>query len=197
MADVQLNPKVDAYIARSKKWPTEYERLRTIVLDCKLTEELKWGVPCYTYQGKNVVLIHGFKEYCAILFHKGALLKDTHNLLVQQTENVKAARQLRFASIEELVANEMIVKAYIFEAIELEKAGAKVEKSKPAEIVLPEELLEKFAEAPEVKTAFEALTPGRQRGYILLFSAPKQSKTRMARIEKAIPQILAGKGPND
>ncbi len=197
MADEQLNPKVDAYIARSKKWPIEYERLRSIALSCQLTEELKWGVPCYTLQQKNIVLIHGFKDYCAILFHKGSLLKDTHNILIQQTENVQAARQIRFANIDEVIEKETIVKAYIYEAMELEKSGAKVEYKKQAEMMMPEELEDKFNEAPEVKIAFEALTPGRQKAYIYHFNAAKQSKTRVARIEKAVPQILDGKGLND
>lgn len=171
--------------------------LRKIILDCGLKEELKWGVPCYTLNGKNVVLMHGFKEYCALLFHKGALLKETEGILVQQTENVQAARQIRFTGTEEIEELEAVLKAYIFEAMEVEKAGLKVELKKTKEFDSPEELQQVLEENPEFKSAFESLTPGRQRGYILYFAAPKQSRTRVSRIEKYWDQILKGKGLND
>ncbi|WP_212004953.1 YdeI family protein [Chitinophaga sp. HK235] len=192
-----MNPKVDWFFDKAENWEKEFEQLRTIILDCGLTEELKWGVPCYTYQNNNIVLIHGFKDYCAVLFFKGALLGDVNNLLVQQTENVQAARQLRFTSLKELVKMAPIVKAYIYEAIEVEKAGLAVKYKKTPEFNMPEEFQHKLDEMAALKTAFEALTPGRQRGYLLYFSAPKQSKTRESRIEKCIEQILEGKGLND
>lgn len=173
------------------------ERLRTIVLDCGLTEDFKWRQPCYTFDQSNIVIIHGFKEYCALLFFKGALLADPHGILIRQTENVQAGRQIRFTSLREIVEMEPILKDYIYEAIEVEKAGLKVESKRDTELTLPEELQSKFDENPALKTAFEALTPGRQRAYVLYFSQPKQSKTRESRIEKCIPQILAGKGLND
>jgi uncharacterized protein YdeI (YjbR/CyaY-like superfamily) len=160
-------------------------------------EELKWGVPCYTYQKSNVVLIHGFKEYCALLFHKGALLKDEHKILIQQTENVQSARQIRFKNLTEIIEKKTILKAYVFEAIEVEKAGLKVDLKKTTEFNIPEEFLKKLKEDKELKTAFENLTPGRQRGYILYFSQAKQSKTREARIEKYATKILEGKGLED
>jgi uncharacterized protein YdeI (YjbR/CyaY-like superfamily) len=191
------NPKVDFFFSQAKQWQAEFEKLRTIILDCPVTEELKWGVPCYTFDGKNTVLIHGFKEYCAILFIKGALLKDTEGLLIIQTENVQAARQVRFTSVEDIEKVESILKAYILEAIEAEKAGLKVDLKKTAEFNFPEEFITKLEEAPGLQEAFEALTPGRQRGYLLYFSAPKQAKTREARIEKYIQKILAGKGLDD
>ncbi|WP_417610996.1 YdeI/OmpD-associated family protein [Owenweeksia hongkongensis] len=191
------NPKVDFFFNKDTKWQEEYQKLRTIVLDCGLTEELKWGVPCYTLNGSNVVLIHGFKEYCALLFHKGALLKDSEDILIQQTENVQAARQLRFTSLAEILESEPTIKAYIHEAIEVEKAGLKVELKKTREFDMPEEFKTALEEDPELKDAFKALTPGRQRGYLLHFSGAKQSKTRVLRIEKATPDILAGKGLND
>jgi uncharacterized protein YdeI (YjbR/CyaY-like superfamily) len=193
----RMNPKVDFFFNNAKQWQEEFEQLRTIVLDCGLTEELKWGVPCYTYQNSNIVLIHGFKEYCALLFHKGALLKDPVGILIQQTENVQAARQIRFTNIEEIVEMEHILKAYIQEAIEVEKAGLEVEYKETSEFNMPEEFQERLDASPDLKTAFEVLTPGRQRGYLLYFSGAKQSKTRAARVEKYIPQILAGKGLND
>jgi uncharacterized protein YdeI (YjbR/CyaY-like superfamily) len=193
----RMNPKVDFFFNNAKQWQEEFEQLRTIVLDCGLTEELKWGVPCYTYQNSNIVLIHGFKEYCAFLFHKGALLKDPVGILIQQTENVQAARQIRFTNIEEIVEMEHILKAYIQEAIEVEKAGLEVEYKETSEFNMPEEFQERLDASPDLKTAFEVLTPGRQRGYLLYFSGAKQSKTRAARVEKYIPQILAGKGLND
>ena len=192
-----MNPKVDFYFNKAEKWQEELEKLRIIILDCQLTEELKWGCPCYTYKNNNVVLIHGFKEYCAILFMKGALLHDTHGILIQQTENVQSARQIRFKSVQEIVEMEYLIKAYIQEAIEVEKAGLKVELKKTTEYSIPDEFQTKLNEIPFLKTAFEALTPGRQRAYLFYFSQPKQSKTREIRIEKYIPQILAGKGLDD
>jgi uncharacterized protein YdeI (YjbR/CyaY-like superfamily) len=197
MAVNELNPKVDAYIARAGAWQDESAELRRIVLDCDLTEELKWGCPCYTFEKKNVVLIHGFKEYCALLFMKGALLKDPERILIQQTENVQAGRQVRFTSLQEIVRMENMLKAYIHEAIEVEKAGLKLDFKKTKEFAMPEEFQTKLEENPELKTAFDALTPGRQRAYILHFSGAKQSRTREARVEKFIPQILEGKGLDD
>ncbi len=191
------NPKVDLYISRSEKWQEELKKLRLIILDCGLTEELKWGVPCYTFQQSNIVLLHEFKEYCAILFVKGALLKDAQGILIQQTENVQAARQVRFTNLRQVVELEPILKAYIHEAVEAEKAGLKVDYKKTTEFNMPEELINKLEAVPGLQDAFEALTPGRQRAYILYFSAPKQSKTRESRIEKCMPQILNGKGLND
>ena len=191
------NHKVDAFLSREKKWPEEFEKLREILLDCDMVEELKWGVPCYTYEKKNIVLMHGFKDYCAILFPKGALLKDPDHILIIQTENVQAARQVRFTNVQQIELLEPILKAYIQEAIEVEKAGLKVEFKKTEAFNMPEELLEYLDEMPDFKSAFEALTPGRQRAYLLYFSAPKQSKTRVARIEKSIQPIFNGKGLND
>jgi uncharacterized protein YdeI (YjbR/CyaY-like superfamily) len=191
------NPMVDEYLSKAEKWQEEFQKLRSIVLDCRLTEEMKWGVPCYTFQNKNVVLIHGFKEYCALLFMKGALLHDTHSILIRQTENVQAGRQIRFTNIREIDEMEPILKTYINEAIEVEKAGLEVNLKKNTEFIIPEELHNKFDEIPALKTAFEALTPGRQRAYILYFSEPKQSKTRESRVEKCMQQILNGKGLND
>jgi uncharacterized protein YdeI (YjbR/CyaY-like superfamily) len=193
----KTNLKVDEYISRAKKWKEETERLRSIILDCDLTEEFKWMHPCYTFENKNVVLIHGFKEYCALLFHKGALLKDSHGILIQQTENVQAARQIRFTSSQEIIEMKPILRDYILEAIEVEKAGLEVELKKTEEYSIPEELQQKFDELPELKTAFEALTPGRQRAYILYISKAKQSKTRESRVEKYVQHILDGKGLND
>lgn len=197
MTNSRMNPKVDEFLSKAKKWKEEYEKLRNIVLDCGLTEEFKWMHPCYTFEGKNIVLIHGFKEYCALLFHKGALLQDTHGVLIQQTENVQAGRQIRFTNVQEIVEMEPILKAYIGEAVEVEKAGLKVEHKKTAEYTIPEEFQEKLDESPALKDAFEALTPGRQRAYILHFSGAKQSKTRERRVEKCIPLILDGMGLND
>ena len=193
----RTNPKVDFYFRKAKKWQAELEKLRTIVLDCQMTEELKWGVPCYLFQKSNIVLIHVFKEYCALLFFKGALLNDASGILIQQTENVQAGRQIRFTSVGEIVEMENILKAYIHEAIEVEKAGVKVNFKKTTEFIIPEEFQNKLDTIPALKTAFGALTPGRQRAYILHFSAPKQSKTREARVEKCMEQILNGKGLND
>ena len=192
-----MNPKVDFYFNKAKKWQEELEKLRITILDCGLTEELKWGVPCYTFQKSNIVLIHVFKEYCALLFFKGALLNDAHGVLVQQTKNVQAARQIRFTSVREIVEMKSILKAYIYEAIEVEKAGLKVNFRKTTEFKVPEEFQKKLDKIPALKTAFKALTPGRQRAYILYFSVPKQSKTRESRVEKCMPQILNGKGLND
>ncbi|CAM2907361.1 YdeI family protein [Paenibacillus sediminis] len=197
MTNSRMNPKVDEFLSKAKKWKEEYEKLRNIVLDCGLTEEFKWMHPCYTFEKKNIVLIHGFKEYCALLFHKGALLQDAHGILIQQTKNVQAARQIRFTNVQEIVEMETILKAYIYEAIEVEKAGLEVNFKKNTEFIIPEELQNKFDEIPALKTAFEALTPGRQRAYILYFSEPKQSKTRESRVEKYMQQILSGKGLND
>jgi uncharacterized protein YdeI (YjbR/CyaY-like superfamily) len=192
-----MNSKVDGFLRKAKKWREEFEKLRMVCLDCGLTEELKWGKPCYTYQKSNIVLIHGFKEYCALLFFKGALLKDAKGILVQQTKNVQAARQIRFTNVQEIVEMETILKAYIYEAIEVEKAGLKVNFKKTTEFIIPEEFQNKLDEIPALKTAFDALTPGRQRAYILYFSAPKQSKTRESRVEKCMQQILNGKGLDD
>ena len=192
-----MNPKVDFYFSKAKKWQEEIKKLRMIVLDCELTEELKWGCPCYTHKNSNIVLIHVFKEYCALLFFKGAMLKDTHSILVQQTENVQAARQIRFTNIREIVKLEKTLKAHIYEAVEVERAGLKVNLKKTKEYKVPEEFQKKLDKNRALKTAFQALTPGRQRGYLLYFSAPKQTKTRESRIEKCMPQILNGKGLND
>lgn len=197
MTDSRKNRKVDGFIKKAKKWKEEFETLRNIVLDCGLTEDIKWMHPCYMFENKNIVLIHGFKEYCALLFHKGALLQDPHGILIQQTENVQAARQIRFTNVQEIVNMETILKDYIYEAIEVEKAGLEVNFKKTTEYNIPEELQNKFNEIPALKTAFEALTPGRQRAYILYFSSAKQSKTRESRIEKYMQQILDGKGLND
>jgi uncharacterized protein YdeI (YjbR/CyaY-like superfamily) len=192
-----MNPKVDFYFRKANKWQEEFEKLRTIILDCGLTEELKWGCPCYTFEKRNVVLIHGFKEYCALLFFKGALLNDARGILVQQTKNVQAARQIRFTNLREMVKLKPILKAYLYEAIDVEKAGLKVNLKQTTEFRVPEEFQNKLAESPALKTAFAALTPGRQRAYILYFSAPKRSKTRESRVEKCKRQILNGKGLND
>jgi uncharacterized protein YdeI (YjbR/CyaY-like superfamily) len=197
MTKSRTNPKVEFFFSKAKKWQEEFEKLRMIILDCPLTEELRWGKPCYTFQKNNIVLIHGFKEYCALLFMKGALLKDANGILIQQTKNVQAARQIRFTHVREIVELEPILKAYIKEAIEVEKSGLEVNFKKTTEFIIPNELQKKLNEFPALKTAFAALTPGRQRGYILHFSAPKQSKTRTSRVEKCLRQILKGKGLND
>ncbi|MFB0637529.1 YdeI family protein [Bacillus rugosus] len=197
MTNNRTNPKVDEFLSKATKWKEEFEKLRAIVLDCELTEEFKWKHPCYTLNNKNIVLIHGFKDYCALLFHKGALLQDNHGILIQQTENVQAARQIRFTNVQEIDEMETILKAYIREAIEVEKAGLEVDKKKNTEYKIPEELQNKFDEIPALKTAFEALTPGRQRAYILHFSQAKQAKTREARVEKCVQNILDGKGLKD
>lgn len=192
-----MNPQVDFYFKKAGKWREAVEQLRTIVLDCQLIEELKWGCPCYTFQKKNIVLIHAFKDYCALLFFKGSLLKDEGGILVQQTENVQAARQIRFTSVDEIMKKKRIVQAYIYQAVEVEEAGSKVEMKKTTAFTMPEEFQMELDKNTALKSAFDALTPGRQRAYLLHFSAPKQAKTRVARIEKCTPQILAGKGLND
>lgn len=197
MLEINRNAKVDAFIREASKWRDEFEMLRAILLDCQLTEELKWGVPCYALGGKNIALIHGFKDYCAILFVKGSLLKDDRGILVQQTENVQAGRQIRFTNVREIVALEPVLKAYILEAIEIEKAGLEVDFKKNTEYVVPEALQNRFDAVPGLKAAFETLTPGRQRAYILYFSAAKQAKTQAARVEKYEQQILKGKGMDD
>ena len=210
----RMNPKVDFFFNKAKKWHEEFEKLRMLILDCGLIEELKWGQPCYTsptrsspsvpalaggraFQNRNIVLIHGFKEYCALLFFKGALLNDANGILIQQTKNVQAARQIRFTNVRQIVKMEPILKAYIFEAIEVEKAGLKVPLKKTTDFKIPEEFQNKLDKIPALKTAFDALTPGRQRAYIFYFSQPKQSKTRESRVEKCMKQILKGKGLND
>jgi len=192
-----INPKVEFYFKKAGKWQKEVEVLRTITLDCGLIEELKWGVPCYTFQKSNIVLIHDFKDYCALLFFKGALLKDTKGILIQQTKNVQAARQIRFTSVQEIIKMERTVKAYIKEAIEVEKAGLKVAYKKVAAYSVPEEFQKRLNKSSALKTAFKSLTPGRQRAYLLHFSSPKLPKTRESRIEKSVPQILKGKGLDD
>jgi len=192
-----MNPKVDEYLRKAQKWHEEIEKLRMIVLDCGLTEELKWSVPCYTFQNNNVVLIHVFKEYCALLFFKGALLQNADGILIRQSENVQASRQVRFTNLREIVVMESILKACIYEAIEVEKAGLKVDFKKTREFTVTEEFQKKTDENPALKAAFDALTPGRQRAYLLYFSAPKQSKTRETRVEKCVQHILNGKGLND
>jgi uncharacterized protein YdeI (YjbR/CyaY-like superfamily) len=197
MTTNRKNPGVDAFLGREKRWRKEYEKLRAILLGCPLTEELKWGHPCYTFQDSNIIIMHGFKEYCALLFVKGVLLKDPKGILVQQTENVQAGRQVRFTNLPEIVKLAPVLKAYILEAIEVQKAGLEVKMKKTSEFKLPAEFRKKLNELPALKSAFKALTPGRQRGYLLHFSAPKQSITRESRIEKCLPQIFKGQGLND
>lgn len=197
MAKSETNPKVDAFLARTTEWLAEIEALRKIILDCQLTEDFKWGWPCYSIDKKNVVLIHGFKEYCALLLFKGALMKDPEKILVQQTENVQAARQIRFTGVDEIKRMDNILKAYIHQAIDVERAGFKVDFKKASEFAVVEEFQTKLDAMPDLKTAFHALTPGRQRGYLLHFSSAKQAKTREARIEKCMPQIFDGKGLDD
>jgi uncharacterized protein YdeI (YjbR/CyaY-like superfamily) len=192
-----MNPKADEYFIKVKNWQQELALLRKIVLDCMLTEDFKWGNPCYTFQNNNVLLIHGFKEYCAVLFFKGALLNDASNILVQQTENVQGARQIRFTNLKEIMQMEKVLKVYIFEAIEVEKAGLKVELKKHEDFNIPDEFEQQLKKNGALKKAFEALTPGRQRGYYLYFAAPKQSATRVTRIEKYTQQIINGKGLTD
>ena len=192
-----MNPKVDFYFNKAKQWQDEIEKLRIMVLDCGLNEELKWGCPCYTSEGRNIVLIHTFKEYCALLFFKGALLNNEAGLLIQQTENVQVGRQIRFTDLRQIIDQEQLIKAYIAEAIQVEKLGLKVELKKTDEFEMVDEFKYKLDHIPALKEAFEALTPGRQRGYLLHFAQAKQSKTREARIEKYMPQIMAGKGWNE
>ncbi len=191
-----MNPKVDFYFSK-EPWQKEVKKLRAIVLDCELTEELKWGCPCYTDGKSNIVLIHVFKEYCALLFFKGALLKDPNGILIQQTDNVQAARQMRFTNLKEIVKLERSIKSYIYEAIEVERAGLKVTLKKTKEFAMPVEFKKKLEKSATLKKAFTALTPGRQRGYLLFFSTAKQAATRESRIEKSIPDIIKGKGLND
>jgi len=192
-----MNPKVDFFFRKASKWQKEFEKLRSIVLDCGLTEELKWGCPCYTIRQRNIVLIHGFKEYCALLFFKGVLLQDANGILIQQTKNVQAARQIRFTNVREIVKMETILKDYIDEAIEVENSGLKVRLKKTSDFRVPEEFQRKLDEIPALKVAFEALTPGRQRRYLFYFAQPKQTKTRESRIEKYTKRILKGKGLDD
>jgi uncharacterized protein YdeI (YjbR/CyaY-like superfamily) len=191
------NPKVDWFFDKPTQWQKEYQKLRAIILDCNLIEELKWGQPCYSFEKRNVVLIHGFKDYCALLFFKGALLKDKKKILIQQTENVQAARQIRFRSLSEIKKLEGTIKTYVYEAVEVEESGKKVPLKKTAEFKMPEEFQKKLDKSATLKNAFYELTPGRQRGYLLYFSSAKQAKTREARIEKYTKQILAGKGLED
>ena len=192
-----MNPKADWFFSKDTKWQKEYEKLRKIILDCGLMEELKWGCPCYTFENTNIVLIHGFKEYCALLFFKGALLNDPNGILIQQTKNVQSARQIRFTSVREIVNMEKILKATVYEAIEVERAGLKVKLKKTSEFKIPEEFQKRLDKNTALKKAFNELTPGRQRAYIFYFSQAKQSKTREARVEKYIKQILNGKGLDD
>jgi uncharacterized protein YdeI (YjbR/CyaY-like superfamily) len=192
-----MNPTVDWYFNKPTKWQAAYSALRMLLLDCRLIEELKWGCPCYSAGKSNIVLIHGFKDYCALLFMQGALLKDQKKILVQQTENVQSARQIRFTTVEEILKNKSLIKSYIKEAMAIDKAGLKMELKKTTEYKIPEEFQVVLNDMPELKKAFQALTPGRQRGYLLYFSAPKQAKTREARIEKYLQQILNGKGLDD
>ena len=192
-----MNPKVDWFFDKATKWQKEFEKLRAIILDCGLIEELKWGQPCYTFQNTNIVLMHGFKEYCALLFFKGALLNDPNGILIQQTKNVQSARQIRFTNAKEIVKMEKILKSYVYEAIEVERAGLKVKLKKTSEFKVPEEFQKRLDKSTALKKAFDALTPGRQRAYIFYFSQAKQSKTREARVEKYLKQILNGKGLDD
>jgi len=192
-----MNPKVDWFFDKATKWQKEYEKLRTLILDCGLTEELKWGCPCYTFDNSNIVLIHGFKEYCALLFFKGALLADANGILIQQTENVQSARQIRFTSVRQIVKMERIVKTYVYEAIEVERAGLQVKLKKTSDLKIPEEFQTKLGKTRGLKAAFDKLTPGRQRAYIFHFSQPKLAKTRTARVEKYVKHILKGKGLDD
>ncbi len=192
-----LNPKADFFFNKAKSWKEEYEYLRKLMLDSPMVEEVKWGVPCYTFQNTNVVLIHGFKEYCALLFHKGVLLKDPKKILIQQTANVQAGRQIRFKNLEEIIKLEKVIKAYVKEAIEIEKSGQKVVFKTTQEYTMPEEFKLKLTEDPHLKKCFDALTPGRQRAYLYFFGQPKLSKTREERVKKYIPNILNGKGIED
>lgn len=192
-----MNPKVDEYLSKAKKWQKELTKLRKIVLDCGLNEELKWRQPCYTFNHKNILIISAFKEYCALNIFNGALLKDTDHILVKPGENTQSGRQIRFTSLQQFIDLEPVLKAYIYEAIEVEKAGLKVKLKKTSDYTIPEELQSKFIENSNLQSAFDSLTPGRQRAYLIYFSAAKQSKTRESRIEKYIPRILDGKGIND
>ena len=197
MTTSATNPRVDWFFDKDSRWQKEYVKLRQIILSCGLTEELKWGCPCYTFENTNIVLIHGFKEYCALLFFKGALLADSDGILIRQTENVQSARQIRFTGVQQITKMERTLKGYVYEAIEVERAGLQVKYKKTADFKIPEEFQSKLDKMPALKTAFDALTPGRQRAYIFHFSQPKQSKTRAARVEKYLKQILNGKGLDD
>jgi uncharacterized protein YdeI (YjbR/CyaY-like superfamily) len=197
MTEGSMNPKVDFFFEKAKKWQQEFEKLRDIILDCGLTEELKWGQPCYTLQKSNIVLMHGFNDYCALLFMKGALLSDPDKILIQQTENVQSARQIRFTDARQIKTLEPVIKAYVYEAIEVEKAGLKVKLKKPEDFPVPEEFQQKLNKMPALKKAFYGLTPGRQKGYLFYFGSAKQSTTRKARVEKYLKQILSGKGMED
>lgn len=197
MTEQKMNPKVNFFFNKAEKWQEAFTQLRRIVLDCGLTEELKWGQPCYTLENSNIVLMHGFKEYCALLFMKGALLPDPNGLLIQQTENVQAARQIRFTNVQQIIELEPVLQRYIEEAIAVEKAGLTVELKKTEDFPMPEEFINKLEEVPGLQDAFEALTPGRQRAYLLYFAAPKQAKTRVSRIEKCIQPIFEGRGLTD
>lgn len=192
-----MNPKVDFFFEKTGAWQAEFKQLRTLVLNCGLTEELKWGQPCYCLDKANIVLIHGFKEYCALLFFKGALLSDPEGILIQQTANVQAARQLRFTNLKDIKTQAATIKAYIYEDIEVEKAGLKVALKKTAAFDIPQEFKIQLDQQPALKKAFEALTPGRQRAYLFHFAQAKQSKTRASRVEKYIPRIMEGKGLDD
>ena len=198
MAKSKINPKVDWFFSKAEKWQQETEKLREIILDCGgVTEELKWGCPCYTLGKANIVLIHSFKEYCALLFFKGALIHDVKGILIRQTENVQSSRQIRFTSLKEITKIQTTIKAYVYEAIEVERAGLKVTLKRTSEYLVPEEFQSKLDEDPALRKAFKSLTPGRQRAYLFYFSQAKQSKTRESRVEKYIPQILEGKGLDD
>jgi uncharacterized protein YdeI (YjbR/CyaY-like superfamily) len=197
MTKSKKNPRIDAVLSKAKKWRKELEKLRMIILGCGLTEEMKWGKPCYTVQGKNLIMIYGLKESCAIAFFNGALLKDEQRILIKPGPNTQAGRWIKFTSLREIVEKAPVLKAYIRQSIQAEKSGLEVTYKKPSEFIIPEEVQKKLDAIPALKTAFHALTPGRQRGYILYFSAPKQSKTRESRVEKCMPQILKGKGIND
>jgi len=197
MAKSKINPKVDTYISNAKKWQEETQALRMVLIDCGLSEDIKWGKPCYSFDESNIVIIQGFKDYFALLFFKGMLLKDANGVLVKMGENTNVGRQMRFADVKEIRKMKPIIKAYIQEAIELEKAGVRVTLKKTSEYTIPNELQNKLNEMPALQKAFDTLTPGRQKAYIFFFSQPKQSKTRESRIEKCIPQILEGKGLND
>jgi uncharacterized protein YdeI (YjbR/CyaY-like superfamily) len=192
-----MNPAVDTLLEKTKNWREEFETLRAIILDCKLNEDVKWGQPCYTLDDRNIVLMHGFKAYCALLFFKGALMKDPKGILVAQSENTQSTRQIRFTSTQDIVKLKTVLKSYIREAIEVEKSGAKVELKKTEEFPMPDEFKSKLKQMPSLKKAFEALTPGRQRAYLLHFAGAKQAKTRESRIEKCVQPILDGKGLND
>jgi len=197
MAEQELNPKVDSFVSKPGQWQEAYEKLRAIVLDCDVSEEFKWGCPCYTHGGHNLVLIHGFKEYCALLFFKGALMQDPQGILIQQTENVQAGRQIRFTSAAEITRLAKTLKSYVREAIRVEASGQKIDFKETEEFEMPEELVNKMDEVPALRYAFDSLTPGRQRGYILYFAGARQAATRAARIEKYLPKILDGKGLKD